>query len=289
LLQTFQSFQPEIVIHMAAQSLVRKSYKNPRETYEVNVMGTVNVLEACRQTKSVRVILNVTSDKCYENKEWIWPYREVEPMGGYDPYSNSKGCSELVTSAFRNSFFNPELFHEHHVVMASARAGNVIGGGDWSEDRLIADFVRAVTSGDPLRIRNPHAIRPWQHVLEPLTGYLTLCEKLYLEGDKFSGGWNFGPNETDAKNVEWIAKRICDLWGNKSSYLIDKNPQPHEATYLKLDSSKAKSLLHWQPKWPVEKAIESIVHWTKNYVNKEDLREVCIKEINQYYSEPLGI
>jgi CDP-glucose 4,6-dehydratase len=218
LLETLQRIQPEIVIHMAAQPLVRESYKNPRETYAINVMGAVNLLDAIRQVPSIKAVVNVTTDKCYENREWHWGYRENEPMGGYDPYSNSKGCSELVTASFRNSFFNPKTYTEHGVAVASARAGNVIGGGDWADDRLIPDFIRAITAGQEVKIRSPYAIRPWQHVLEPLTGYLTLAEKLYSQGARFAEGWNFGPEDSDARNVEWITKTICELWGDNASY-----------------------------------------------------------------------
>ena len=211
LTNVFQKVNPEIVIHMAAQPLVRDSYIIPVETYAINVMGTVNVLEACRQTKSVKVIVNVTTDKCYENKEWHWGYRENEPMGGYDPYSNSKGCSELVTSSYRNSFFNPKEYDKHGVAIASARAGNVIGGGDWAGDRLIPDFIRAISQNKKVIIRSPFAIRPWQHVLELLTGDLTIAAKLYTEDAKYDGGWIFGPEDKDAKNVEWIIQRLCTI------------------------------------------------------------------------------
>ncbi len=283
--EVIQKTQPEIVIHMAAQPLVRESYKSPVDTYSINVIGTVNLLEACRYTPSVRAIVNVTTDKCYENKEWHWGYRENEPMGGYDPYSNSKGCSELVTSAYRNSFFNPNKYNDHKVALASVRAGNVIGGGDWAEDRLIPDFIRAISKGEKLKIRSPYAIRPWQHVLEPLTGYLTLAEKLYSEGSKFAQGWNFGPNDSDARDVEWITKTICEIWGNGASYEVDSNPQPHEANYLKLDCSKAKAELGWIPKWNIHTTLKSIVEWNKAFQEGENIiREVTINQIIKYYS-----
>jgi CDP-glucose 4,6-dehydratase len=282
LLATLKEVQPEIIIHLAAQALVMESYKNPRETYEINVMGTVNLLDAARQVKSVKAVLNVTTDKCYDNKEWHWGYRENEPMGGYDPYSNSKGCSELVTSSFRNSFFNPKDYEKHCIALASARAGNVIGGGDWADDRLIPDFIRAIMRGEKLKIRSPYAIRPWQHVLEPLTGYLMLCKKLYVSGPSFAEGWNFGPDDKDAKNVEWITKRICELWADGASFEIDKSPQPHEANYLKLDCSKAKTLLDWHPSWDIETTLQMIVDWNKAYKNKNDMREVSIKQIEKY-------
>ena len=267
-----QTCRPEIIIHMAAQPLVRESYRNPVETYEVNVMGTVNLLEAARHTSGIKAILNVTTDKCYENKEWHWGYRENEPMGGYDPYSNSKGCSELVTSAFRDSFFNPKDYERHGIAIATARAGNVIGGGDWAADRLIPDFIRAISGGEKLKIRNPFAIRPWQHVLEPLSGYLALAANLYLNGPGFNGAWNFGPDDSDARNVEWISKTVCELWGEGASYEVDTDPQPHEANYLKLDCSKAKAELGWIPKWNIMAALESVVKWNKAWLAGEDMR-----------------
>jgi CDP-glucose 4,6-dehydratase len=213
--------KPDIVIHMAAQPLVRESYKIPVETYAINVMGTVNMLEAVRQNKGIKAVVNVTTDKCYENQEWHWGYRESEPMGGYDPYSNSKGCSELVTASYRNSYFNKNTYEQHGIAVGSARAGNVIGGGDWADDRLIPDFIRAIIKGEQVQIRSPYAIRPWQHVLEPLTGYLTLAKALSEHGPEFAAGWNFGPNDSDAKNVEWITQRICKLWGNGASFEVD--------------------------------------------------------------------
>ena len=274
--------KPEIVIHMAAQALVRLSYQNPVDTFSVNVMGTVNVLEAVRNCPSVKAVVNVTTDKCYENKEWPWGYRENEPMGGYDPYSSSKGCSELVTSAYRNSFFNLSNYSEHKTAIASARAGNVIGGGDWAEDRLIPDFVRAIQNNKKITIRSPKAIRPWQHVLEPLSGYLVLAEALYTEGTKHAQAWNFGPNDMDAKPVEWIVETICNKWSNGAGYTIDSNPQPHEATYLKLDCSKAKTYLNWHPRWSLETALDSIVFFTKAYIDNKPLKEICEKQIETY-------
>lgn len=274
--------QPEIVIHMAAQPLVRDSYKIPVETYSINVMGTVHLLEACRNTPSVKAIVNVTTDKCYENQEWHWGYRENEPMGGFDPYSNSKGCSELVTSSYRNSYFNPKAYATHGVALASARAGNVIGGGDWANDRLIPDFIRAISKGEKLHIRSPYAIRPWEHVLEPLNGYLLLASKLFTEGVTYAEGWNFGPDEKDAKNVEWITKTICDLWGD-ASFEIDKNPQPHEANYLKLDCSKAKAELGWYPKWDIHNTLDSIVKWNKSYLSGNNMLDVTIQQIKHFF------
>ena len=283
LLKVMQQIQPEIVIHMAAQPLVRESYKIPVETYAINVMGTVHLLEACRNTKSVKAIVNVTTDKCYENKEWHWGYRENEPMGGYDPYSNSKGCSELVTTSYRNSYFNPAKYADHGVAVASARAGNVIGGGDWADDRLIPDFIRAITHGEEVQIRSPFAIRPWQHVLEPLTGYLTLAAKLFTEGAPYAQGWNFGPDDRDARNVEWITNTICELWGDGASFSIDTNPQPHEANYLKLDCSKAKAELGWVPRWEIEITLKSIVDWNKAFIAGHNIRKVTEIQIEEYF------
>lgn len=280
--KAMQMASPEIVIHMAAQPLVRESYKNPVETYATNVMGTVNLLEAVRKGDSVKAIVNVTTDKCYENKEWVWGYRENEPLGGYDPYSSSKACSELVTSAYRNSFFNPKDYAIHGISLASARAGNVIGGGDWGADRLIPDCIRAILKNDKIIIRNPHAIRPWQHVLEPLSGYLALAQKLYEDGPKYAESWNFGPDDRDARPVEWIVQRMCAKWDGNASYEIDKGEHPHEAHYLKLDCSKAKAELGWHPRWSLEKAIDSIIDWTKAYKEDEDLREKCIEQIEGY-------
>lgn len=271
--------KPEIIIHMAAQPLVRESYSNPVETYETNVMGIVYLLEAIRQCASVRAVVNVTTDKCYENKEWVWGYRENEPLGGFDPYSNSKACSELVTSSFRNSFFPPENYKAHGVAMATARSGNVIGGGDWAKDRLIPDCLRSLIKGEQIIIRNPNSIRPWQHVLEPLSGYLLLAEKLYQEGTKFGEAWNFGPDDSDAKTVKWIVEKICNKWGTDASYLIDRTEHPHEAQYLKLDCSKANIQLGWKQKWKLEEAISKIVNWTQHYCNEKDVKDICKKQI----------
>lgn len=274
--------QPEIVIHMAAQSLVRYSYANPVETYSINVMGTVHVLESVRQTNSVRVVVNITSDKCYENREWVWGYREGEPMGGYDPYSNSKGCAELVTSAYRSSYFNLAEYAKHGVALASARAGNVIGGGDWAGDRLIPDIIRAIEKGTPVQIRSPHAIRPWQHVLEPLSGYLLLAERLYREGVKYAEGWNFGPADADAQPVEWIVQKLCEAWGEGASWKLDVQAGPHEAHYLKLDCSKVRNSLGWKPVWSLEHAIAMIVAWQKAARSNEDMRRLTLSQIVNY-------
>jgi len=278
----FAEHQPEIVIHMAAQPLVRYSYIEPVETYSTNVMGTVNLLEAVRSTDSVKAVVNVTSDKCYENREWVWGYRENEAMGGHDPYSNSKGCAELVTSAYRNSYFHPEKYKTHGVAIASGRAGNVIGGGDWADDRLIPDIMRAITQGKPVNIRNPHAIRPWQHVLEPLLGYLVLAQKLHEEGTAYAEGWNFGPNDQDAKPVQWIVEKLTTTWGEGASWTQDGGDHPHEAHYLKLDCSKAKARLDWHPRWHLDEALSAIISWQRAYRDGADMRDVTIRQIKAY-------
>ena len=279
--KVFEEYQPEFVFHLAAQAIVRESYVNPKETYDINIGGTVNVLECCRLTDSVRVIVNVTSDKCYENKEWIWGYRENDPMGGYDPYSSSKGCSELVTAAYRKSFFNPDDFKRHKKSLASVRAGNVIGGGDWQKDRIIPDCIRALESNKPIGIRNPNATRPWQHVLEPLSGYLLLASKMYEEPQKFCGAWNFGPNYDSIIPVGEVAEKVVARWGNGSWIdLSDKNA-PHEAKLLSLDISKANSYLKWFPVWGIEKTIEKTVDWYKEYRKKDSYR-ICINQIEEF-------
>lgn len=280
--RVFAEHQPEIVIHMAAQPLVRYSYIEPVETYSTNVMGTVNLLEAVRSTKSVKAVVNVTTDKCYENREWAWGYRENEAMGGYDPYSSSKGCAELVTAAYRNSYFHPDKYKEHGVAIASARAGNVIGGGDWADDRLIPDIMRAISASKPVNIRNPHAIRPWQHVLEPLAGYLVLAQKLCEEGAACAEGWNFGPNDEDAKPVQWIVEKLTRSWGDGASWVVDGGEHPHEAHYLKLDCSKAKSRLGWHPRWNLEEALEAIVEWQRAYQDGKAVKSVTLEQIQKY-------
>lgn len=282
-LQTvFTEYQPEIVVHMAAQPLVRHSYIEPVETYSTNVMGTVNLFEAVRSTDSVRAVVNVTSDKCYENREWVWGYRENDAMGGYDPYSNSKGCAELVTAGYRNSYFHPDTYATHGVAVASVRAGNVIGGGDWAEDRLIPDIMRTITQGKPVKIRNPHAIRPWQYVLEPLAGYLLLAQKLYKEGTACAEGWNFGPNDEDAKSVQWITDRLTRSWGGNASWQLDEGDHPHEAHYLKLDCSKAKIRLGWQPKWHLEDALDAISYWYRAYQDGQDMSDITLHQIEVF-------
>lgn len=248
-------------------------------------MGTVNLLEAIRRTGGVKAVVNVTTDKCYENREWYWGYRENEPMGGYDPYSSSKGCAELVTAAYRCSYFNPEQYATHGVAIASARAGNVIGGGDWADDRLLPDIMRAMEKGVPVRIRNPHSIRPWQHVLEPLSGYLQLAQKLYEEGAGYAEGWNFGPNDEDAKPVQWIVERMTAAWGPEAAWAIDAGDHPHEANYLKLDCSKAKSRLNWYPRWDLAYALGVIVEWHRAYNEGLDMKKVTQAQIHRYIEQ----
>jgi CDP-glucose 4,6-dehydratase len=273
--------EPDILIHMAAQPLVRYSYANPVETYTTNVMGTVNVLEAARAIDSIRATVIVTTDKCYENKEWAWGYRENEAMGGYDPYSNSKGCAELVTSAYRQSFF---VSGSSCNGIASVRAGNVIGGGDWSVDRLIPDAIRAFELNYPLMIRNPLATRPWQHVLEPLSGYLILAQALYGDGNKFGSGWNFGPRDEDNRSVQEVVELMISHWGKSARWEKEGSEQPHEANLLKLDCSKARQQLGWSPRWGLEVAIEKTVSWQKSYQNNENMRDVSLAQINHFKS-----
>ena len=274
--------QPEIVFHMAAQALVRHSYQNPVETYATHVMGTVHLLEAVRQTPGVQAVVNITTDKCYENREWVWGYRENEPLGGYDPYSNSKGCAELVSAAYRSSFFNPAAYGQHGVALATVRAGNVIGGGDWAADRLIPDILAAFAAGAPARIRNPHAIRPWQHVLEPLRGYLTLAERLVHYGPACAEAWNFGPADEDAREVGWIVQEMARLWGPGAQWQVDAGDHPHEAHYLKLDISKARARLGWQPALRLGAALQQITHWAQQQRAGADMRALTLAQIEAY-------
>jgi CDP-glucose 4,6-dehydratase len=270
-------FAPDIVIHMAAQPLVRLSYDDPVGTYATNVMGTVHLLEAVRRTPSVKAVLSVTTDKCYENREWPWGYREDEPMGGRDPYSNSKGCAELVGQAYRASFLA-----EAGVAFASGRAGNVVGGGDWATDRLIPDILRAFEGGAAVRIRNPLSTRPWQHVLEPLSGYLTLCQALWDRGADVAEGWNFGPHDEDARPVQWIVERMVALWGDEARWERDADFHPHEARYLKLDISKAAERLRWGPCWHLDETLSRIVAWHRAWLDGGDMRAHCLAEIEDY-------
>lgn len=278
----FSNFRPEIVIHMAAQPLVRLSYQQPIDTYATNVLGTVNVLEATRRAGSVKAIVNVTTDKCYENQEWAWGYRESEPMGGHDPYSSSKGCAELVSTAYRKSFLK-----DAGIAMATARAGNVIGGGDWSEDRLLPDILRSLEKGEPVRIRNPLAIRPWQHALEPLSGYLMLAESLFNEGQTYAEGWNYGPRDEDAKTVKWITEQICDLWGDQAGWEAQPGEHPHEASYLKLDISKAGNRLDWAPRWTLGTALSNTVDWHRAWLSGQDMRSFSLGQIAGYQANEL--
>jgi CDP-glucose 4,6-dehydratase len=272
--QALATAAPEVVIHMAAQPLVRRSFAEPRLTYETNVMGTVNVLDAVRGQDGVRVVVNVTTDKCYENREWEWGYREDEPMGGHDPYASSKACSELVTAAFRRSFFSgPDA-----VRLASARAGNVIGGGDWGEDRLVPDIARAAEAGRELRVRNPNSIRPWQHVLNPLGGYLLLAQSLWETADH-AGAWNFGPPEEDACPVSQIVERLAAGWPGELRWATDAGPHPHEARYLKLDSSRARARLGWRPSVGLDRALVSIIDWHRALEEAGDMRAVTLAQI----------
>lgn len=272
-----QKHQPEIIIHMAAQPLVRESYKDPILTLSTNVLGTAHLLEAARHTDSVRAIVSITSDKCYENKEWVWGYREIDRLGGHDPYSASKAAAELVISTYRDSFMT-----EAGAALASTRAGNVIGGGDWAKDRLVPDIMRAVMHGRPVIIRNPRATRPWQHVLEPLNGYLTVAEHLWVHGRAFAEAWNFGPNDDDVQPVSWICDTITELWGGGAAWQLDGNDQPHENTLLKLDCSKAKARLGWQPKLNLTEALTWIVEWFQAYENGADMRVVTESQIRRF-------
>ena len=273
--------QPDIVIHMAAQPLVQLSYKEPVETYATNVMGTVHVLESIRHIPSIRAAVMVTTDKCYENKEWLWGYRENDIMGGHDPYSNSKACVELITSAYRHSYFNHQL--PSYPSIATARAGNVIGGGDWAANRLIPDILEAFEKKVPANIRNPSAIRPWQHVLEPLCGYLNLAKKLYLNGSDYAESWNFGPQDNDVHPVEWIADYLTNTWGGGASWKEDLTNHPHESHCIKLDISKAKSRLGWEPQWPLEITLQKILIWHKAWLNNEDMHKLCLSQIQEYF------
>lgn len=274
--ESMVSFSPDILIHMAAQPLVRYSYEEPIETYESNVMGTVKVLEAACSCSNLKSIVNITTDKCYENKEWEWGYRENEPFGGHDPYSSSKACAELVTSAYRDSFLKAK-----NIGLASVRAGNVIGGGDWADDRLIPDILRAFESNKSVIIRNPKATRPWQHVLEPLSGYLILAEKLYEDPDLYAEGWNFGPRDEDVQPVDWILDKMVNKWPD-SSWSLDDGDHPHEAGFLKLDISKANSRLGWNPVWKLEQVLARIIDWQQAWLRKDDMLVVCRNEINDY-------
>ncbi len=274
--QAIQAAKPEIVFHLAAQPLVRYSYAHPAETYAVNVMGAVHLLEAVRNTPGIKAVVNVTTDKCYENREWVWGYRENEAMGGFDPYSSSKGCAELITSAYRQSFLQPA-----GISVASGRAGNVIGGGDWAADRLVPDFMRAMDAGEVFKVRSPLSTRPWQHVLEPLSGYLMLAEQLHANGAGFAEAWNFGPLEEDARPVKWVVERLAEM-SKRVHWQCDDTPQPHEAHYLKLDSSKAGTRLNWHPRWRLQTALQKTLQWHEAWRNGKDMRSLTLAQIHEY-------
>lgn len=280
--EAMRSFGPEVVIHMAAQPIVRLSYEDPILTYSTNVMGTVNVLQAARSCSELCAIVNVTSDKCYENREWVWGYRESDAFGGHDPYSSSKGAAEIVASAFQRSYFNGQK----GPFLASARAGNVIGGGDWARDRLVPDMVRAFTAGEAVNIRRPHSVRPWQHVLEPLSGYLALAQRL-LEGDaSVAGGWNFGPTPDAVQPVGRMADQVVKLWGDGSSWVDCSNPNdPHEANLLQLDSTKARVQLGWKSRWNFEETLKNTVDWYRGAKSRDGARNLCLSQIESYQVE----
>ena len=280
LTESMVSFSPDILIHMAAQPLVRLSYQEPVDTYTTNVIGTVNVLEAARKCPNLKAIVSVTTDKCYENKEWEWGYRENEPMGGHDPYSSSKGCAELVTSAYRRSFFS----NKNSASLASARAGNVIGGGDWSNDRLLPDILKAFENLEPVIIRNPNATRPWQHVLEPISGYLVLAQMLYEFGDDYAEAWNFGPKDESCKPVKWVIDKMVNLWGESTSWKLDKNDNPHEAGLLKLNCSKALKRLKWKSMLDIEDSLRLTIDWHQNFLKGNDSLNECLSQIKEYTS-----
>ncbi len=277
LLAAMADCRPDLIIHMAAQPLVRHGYAAPVDTFATNVMGTVHLLEAARHVGSAKAILNVTTDKCYENREWLWGYREEEPLGGYDPYSSSKACSELVTAAYRRSFL-----HEAGIAVATARAGNVIGGGDWASDRLVPDVLRALERNESVLVRNPDALRPWQHVLEPLTGYLMLAEGLYSDGAAFAEAWNFGPADEDTRPVRRIVHRLTEVWGGGTGWHHDGADHPHEAAHLKLDSSKARTRLGWAPAWNLDTALAHTVRWHRAWLDGADMRSVCLQQIQAH-------
>ncbi len=278
--QAIQSAEPEIVIHMAAQPLVQASYADPVKTYATNVMGTVHVLQAAREVESVKAVINVTSDKCYENREWVWAYRESDAMGGYDPYSSSKGCAELITSAYRRSFFT-----DTGIALASARSGNVIGGGDWSAGRIVPDLFRAVETGNPVDIRNPKAIRPWQHVLEPLSGYLILAQKLLEDRSRYAEAWNFGPSEDSAIPVQELARRLLNLLESEAGWRSSSQASPHESQLLRLDISRARHGLGWEPLWSIDDTLEKVAEWHRGWLSNVDIESLCIRQIDAYQNQ----
>jgi CDP-glucose 4,6-dehydratase len=279
-------FGPEVVFHLAAQPLVRRSYADPLGTYATNVMGTAHVLEAVRKTPSVRAVVSVTTDKCYQNQEWAWPYKETDPLGGHDPYSSSKACAEIVSAAYRSSYFPADRIYEHQVALATARAGNVIGGGDWSEDRLIPDLIRGFQAKQPVLIRRPDAIRPWQHVLDPLWGYILLAEALLARDPRYASAFNFGPGNADSWTVDRIATKLAELWGEGASWVHDAEPGVHENQTLRLDATKARMELGWQPRLNIETALEWTAHWYRSWHQGADMRQETLAEIAEF--EKLG-
>lgn len=284
LTQVVDRVRPEIVFHMAAQSLVRRSYDEPLETYSTNVMGTVHLLDAVRRTGGVRALVVVTSDKCYESSDSNWGHRETDRLGGFDPYSNSKACCELVTEAYRNSFFSGIGGGTPTTGIATVRAGNVVGGGDWAKDRLIPDMIGAFLQKQPVVIRNPHAVRPWQHVLEPLRGYAAIAEKLFNGELAYAGPWNFGPSEDDARPVRWVVERLVELWGDGASWKLDGGKHPHESHYLRLDCTKVRQILKWTPTWNLDTTLDWIVDWYRSYGSGDDMRAKTLEQIAGYES-----
>jgi len=282
LAQAMRDSAPDVVLHLAAQPLVRVSYQQPRETFDVNVVGTASVLDAVRALHRPCAVVVITSDKCYDNREHTWGYRETDPLGGGDPYSASKGAAEIVVASYRHSFFPPERVHEHGVRLASARAGNVIGGGDWAQDRIVPDCIRALQRGEAIPVRNKVSTRPWQHVLEPLAGYLVLAQRLWSDGAAFAEGWNLGPRDEDARPVQWIVEQLVDRWGQGARWQLDGGDHPHEAHFLKLDISKARSRLGWEPRWRLADALQHIVTWHQAWLAGEDVRALCLAQIAQY-------
>lgn len=280
--RSMSDFSPEVIFHLAAQPLVRRSYSDPVGTYTTNVLGTINVLEAIRHTPSVRAVVCITTDKCYENREWIWPYREIDPLGGYDPYSSSKACAEIVSAAYRSSFFPTDQIAKHRVGLATARAGNVIGGGDWSEDRLIPDLIRGFQTGEPVRIRRPRSIRPWQHVLEPLNGYILLAQRLLAEDTRCASAFNFGPDDAGAWTVEHIANHFAAAWGDSAQWICDPDPGVHEAGLLFLDSSKAHAQLGWRPHLDTETSLDWTMAWYRHWNEKNDMSDFTYNQIENY-------
>lgn len=279
---TIADCKPEVVFHLAAQPLVRESYRNPLETYRVNVMGSLALLEATRSCNSVRSVVMITTDKCYENKEWVWGYKETDQLGGYDPYSSSKACAELAVASWRQSYFPPERYTEHGVGIATVRAGNVIGGGDWSADRLVPDIVRSLLKSEKLVLRNPNATRPWQHVLEPLRGYLMLAEKLITQGSVYAEAFNFGPEYKDIRTVGWVAQSLAQVWGAPANIDLNQGSQPHEAGVLKLDWSKASAMLAWTPRLTLHRALQNTAQWYRNWASGTDMHDYTLAEINSY-------